>query len=139
MEDLSDIDDPVGDAEYKLPQEEQEPSSSEEVSSGCENPIPQPFQPIRGCKRLRDEYEGYRSDRDIARSRTPRRCSQTQQDEADVSSNVPNNNKPVLMMSAVCDRQPEDTCQRWDKKLKQYVPISRSSMNTPQRWVELTL
>nr|XP_020517014.1 uncharacterized protein LOC110006139 [Labrus bergylta] len=85
VEDLSDIDDPVGDAEYQPPR--QEPSTSEEDNSGCEGPIPQPSQPIRGRKRLRDENEGYRSDRD--RSRTPRRRSQTQQDEADVSNNVP--------------------------------------------------
>lgn len=68
VEDLSDIDDPVGNAEYQPP-----PTSSEEDSSGCEDPVPQLCQPIRGCKRLREEYEGYRSDRDIATSRTPRR------------------------------------------------------------------
>ncbi|CAJ1084156.1 uncharacterized protein LOC110006139 [Xyrichtys novacula] len=83
VEDLSDTDDPVGDAEYQPP-----PSSSEEDSSGCEDPIPQPCQPIRGRKRFCDEYEGYRSDRDIARSCTPRRRSQTQQDEAYVSEDT---------------------------------------------------
>ncbi|CAJ1055302.1 PREDICTED: uncharacterized protein LOC109527099 [Xyrichtys novacula] len=83
VEDLSDIDDPVGDAEYQPP-----PSSSEEDSSGCEDPIPQPCQPIRGREHFHDEYEGYRSNRDNARSRTPRRRSQTQQNEADVSDNV---------------------------------------------------
>ncbi|XP_049453042.1 piggyBac transposable element-derived protein 3 [Epinephelus fuscoguttatus] len=33
-------------------------------------------------------------------------------------------NKPVLMMSVVHGTQ-QDTCQRWDKKLKQYVSVSR--------------
>ncbi|XP_034550067.1 piggyBac transposable element-derived protein 3-like isoform X2 [Notolabrus celidotus] len=37
-------------------------------------------------------------------------------------------NKPVLMMSVVHGTQPEDTCQRWDKKLKQYVTVSRPSI-----------
>lgn len=37
-------------------------------------------------------------------------------------------NKPVLMMSAVHASEPEDTCQRWDKKLKQYVTILRPSI-----------
>lgn len=76
VEDFSDIDDPVADADYKLPQKQQEQSSSEEDSRGCEDPIPQPSQPFRGCKCLRDEYQGFCSDRDIARSRTPRRHSQ---------------------------------------------------------------
>lgn len=89
---MSDINDPVGDAEYQPPR--QEPSSSEEDSSGYEDPIPQPSQLIRGRKRLRDEYEGYRSDRDIARSCTPRRRSRIQQDEADVSNNVPEETTP---------------------------------------------
>ncbi|KAG9262102.1 hypothetical protein AMEX_G23816 [Astyanax mexicanus] len=40
VEDLSDIDDLVGDTDYQPPQ--QVPSSSEEDSSGCEDPIPQP-------------------------------------------------------------------------------------------------
>lgn len=30
-------------------------------------------------------------------------------------------NKPVLMLSVVHDTQPEDTCQRWNKKQKQCV------------------
>ncbi|KAI7790921.1 putative piggyBac transposable element-derived protein 3-like [Triplophysa rosa] len=34
-------------------------------------------------------------------------------------------NKPVLMMSVVHDAQAEDTCQRWDKKKKQYVSVRR--------------
>ncbi|XP_057693808.1 piggyBac transposable element-derived protein 3-like [Corythoichthys intestinalis] len=89
VEDLSDIDDPVGDAEYQPP-----PTSSEEDSSGCEDPVPQPCQPIRGRKRLRKEYEGYRSDRDIATSRTPRHRSQTPQEEADVSGNVSEDTTP---------------------------------------------
>ncbi|KAM8743645.1 piggyBac transposable element-derived protein 3-like isoform 2-T2 [Acanthopagrus schlegelii] len=37
-------------------------------------------------------------------------------------------NKPVLMMSVVHGVQPEDTCQRWDKKVKQYVTVSRPSI-----------
>uniref|UniRef100_A0A3B1IV02 PiggyBac transposable element-derived protein domain-containing protein n=1 Tax=Astyanax mexicanus TaxID=7994 RepID=A0A3B1IV02_ASTMX len=45
VEDLSDIDDLVGDTDYQPPQ--QVPSSSEEDSSGCEDPIPQPSQPTR--------------------------------------------------------------------------------------------
>lgn len=36
-------------------------------------------------------------------------------------------NKPVLM-SVVQATQPEDTCQRWDKKLKPYVTISPPSI-----------
>lgn len=85
MENLSDVDDLVGDTEYQPPR--QEPSSSEEDSSGCEDPIPQPSKPIRGRKLLREEYDGYRSDSDIARSCTPRH-SQTQQGEDDVSNNL---------------------------------------------------
>uniref|UniRef100_A0A674PFF5 PiggyBac transposable element-derived protein 3-like n=2 Tax=Takifugu rubripes TaxID=31033 RepID=A0A674PFF5_TAKRU len=34
-------------------------------------------------------------------------------------------NKPVLMISAVHGTQPEDICQRWDKKQKKYVSVSR--------------
>ncbi|KAG1934670.1 piggyBac transposable element-derived protein 3 [Pimephales promelas] len=37
-------------------------------------------------------------------------------------------NKPVLLVSVVHGRQPEDTCQRWDKKKKQYVTVSRPSI-----------
>ncbi|KAG7495694.1 hypothetical protein JOB18_003953 [Solea senegalensis] len=37
-------------------------------------------------------------------------------------------NKPVMMMSVVHATQPEDTCQRWDKKLKRYVTISQPSI-----------
>ncbi|MEQ2239202.1 hypothetical protein ILYODFUR_002088 [Ilyodon furcidens] len=75
VEDLSDIDDPVGDPEYQLPQ--QEPSSSEEDNSGCEDPILQPSKPIRWPKCLRKDYEGYRSDRGSARLHFPRHCSWT--------------------------------------------------------------
>ncbi|XP_027134549.1 piggyBac transposable element-derived protein 3-like [Larimichthys crocea] len=32
------------------------------------------------------------------------------------------------MMSVVHGTQPEDTCQRWDKKLKEYVTVSRPSI-----------
>lgn len=70
VDNLLDIDDPVGDAEYQPPR--QGLSSSEEDRSGCEDPIPWPTQLIRGRKHLCDEYEGYRSDCDIGRSRTPR-------------------------------------------------------------------
>ena len=62
---LSDIKDPAGYAEYQHPR--QEPSSNEEETSGCEDSIPQPSEPIRGLKYLRDEYEGYHSDYHIAR------------------------------------------------------------------------
>ena len=31
-------------------------------------------------------------------------------------------------MSVVYDIQPEDTCQRWDKKLKRYVTVSRPNI-----------
>ncbi|XP_059377154.1 piggyBac transposable element-derived protein 3 [Carassius carassius] len=37
-------------------------------------------------------------------------------------------NKPVLLISVVHGTQPEDTCQRWDKKIKQYVTVSRPSI-----------
>lgn len=37
-------------------------------------------------------------------------------------------NKPILMMSVVHGTQPEDTWQCWDKKLKQYVSVSRPSI-----------
>ncbi|XP_019744366.1 uncharacterized protein LOC109527099 [Hippocampus comes] len=89
VEDLSDIDYPVGDAEFQPP-----PTSSEEDSSGCEDPVSQPCQPITGSKRLREEYEGYWSDRDIATLRTPRRRSQTPQEETDVSGNVSKDTTP---------------------------------------------
>ncbi|KAK2921573.1 hypothetical protein Q8A73_001058 [Channa argus] len=36
--------------------------------------------------------------------------------------------KHVLMMSVVNGTQPEDTCQRWDKKLNQYGAVSRPSI-----------
>ncbi|MED6270810.1 hypothetical protein CHARACLAT_014055 [Characodon lateralis] len=87
VEDLSDIDDTIKVAEYQPPQ--QEPSSCEEDSSGCESPIPHPSQPVKEHKHLHYDYEGYRSDCDIARSPIPRHLSQTQQDEAGVSYNVP--------------------------------------------------
>lgn len=70
VEDLSDIDDPVRDPEYQP--SPQQLSSHEEDSSECEDPIPQSSKPIRGCKRLREEYKGYRSDRDLSRSHTAR-------------------------------------------------------------------
>lgn len=75
VEDLSDIDDPVGDPEYQPSRQEQ--SSSEEDSSGCEDPIIQPSKPDRGREK-REKYEGYRSDGNFARS-----C------EGDDSNNVP--------------------------------------------------
>lgn len=50
MEDLSDIDDPVGDVENH-------PSQQEKDSSECEDPFVHPTKPIRGCKRLSDKYE----------------------------------------------------------------------------------
>ncbi|XP_076842062.1 piggyBac transposable element-derived protein 3 isoform X2 [Brachyhypopomus gauderio] len=87
VEDLSDIDDLVGDTEYQPPQ--QEASSSEEDGSGCDDSIPQPSHLTRGRKRHRDEYERYWSDRDIARSCTTRCHSQTQQEQDDISNNVP--------------------------------------------------
>ena len=37
-------------------------------------------------------------------------------------------NKPVLMISDVHEKEPQDTCARWDKKLKQYVTIQRPSI-----------
>lgn len=89
---MSDIDDPVGDAEYQPSQ--QEPSSSEEDSSGCEDPLVQPTKPIRGRKRLHDKYTGHCSACNIARSRTPKHHSRTQQDEANISNNVPEEIKP---------------------------------------------
>lgn len=37
-------------------------------------------------------------------------------------------NKPVVMLSAVHAEQPEDTCQRWSKKEKKYVTVTRPSI-----------
>ncbi|XP_062849144.1 piggyBac transposable element-derived protein 3 [Trichomycterus rosablanca] len=37
-------------------------------------------------------------------------------------------NKPVVMLSVVHAEQPEDTCQRWSKKEKQYVTVRRPSI-----------
>lgn len=36
--------------------------------------------------------------------------------------------KPISMLSAVHAEQPEDTCQRWSKKDKQYVTVTRPSI-----------
>ncbi|XDV22524.1 hypothetical protein PO909_027405 [Leuciscus waleckii] len=51
-------------------------------------------------------------------------------------------NKPVLMLSVVHDAQPENTCQRWDKKQKQYVSIRQPSIvceyNNKMDGVDLT-
>ena len=49
-------------------------------------------------------------------------------------------NKPGLMMSAVHGTQPEDTCQRWDKKQEKMClsPDRASSASTTSGWVELT-
>ena len=69
VEDLSDIDDPVWDADYQPPP--QEPSSIED-----EDPIPQPTEPSRGRKHRRGE-NGYRSDCDVTRSCTQRCHCQT--------------------------------------------------------------
>lgn len=37
-------------------------------------------------------------------------------------------NKPVLMLSAVHAKEPEDTCQRWSKKDKCYLTIRRPNI-----------
>uniref|UniRef100_A0A8C1QN76 PiggyBac transposable element-derived protein domain-containing protein n=1 Tax=Cyprinus carpio TaxID=7962 RepID=A0A8C1QN76_CYPCA len=37
-------------------------------------------------------------------------------------------NKPVVMLSTVHSEQPEDTCQRWSKKGKKYVTVTRPSI-----------
>ena len=81
VEDSSDIDDPVWDADYQSPP--QEPSSSED-----EDPIPLHTEPSRGRKRCRGEND-YCSDLDLTRSCTPRQLRQTQQIEADGSNDGP--------------------------------------------------
>lgn len=73
LEELSDTDDPVMDADYHPPQNE---TSSSEESSGGEDPIPQPTEASWGRKRFRGEVAGYRSDRSIATSRSPRHGTQ---------------------------------------------------------------
>ncbi|KAJ8259318.1 hypothetical protein COCON_G00183300 [Conger conger] len=65
VEDLSDIDDDMLDADYQPPL--REPSSSED-SSGDEDPILQPTEPSRGRKRHRDQDDGSRSRRRRRRS-----------------------------------------------------------------------
>lgn len=55
VEDLSDIDDPAGDPEYQPSRQEQ--SSSEEDSSGCEDPIPSPLNltgDVRNVRNMKD-------------------------------------------------------------------------------------
>uniref|UniRef100_A0A8B9HAU7 Si:ch211-255f4.7 n=1 Tax=Astyanax mexicanus TaxID=7994 RepID=A0A8B9HAU7_ASTMX len=98
VEDLSDMDDVVGDPQYQPPKQEPISSSEEEEdSSGCEDPFPQSSQLIGGLKRHRDEYEDDRvSDCDVHnhRSQLCRRLSLTQQDEADVSNDVPEETTP---------------------------------------------
>lgn len=37
-------------------------------------------------------------------------------------------NKPVVMLSTVHAEQPEDTCQRWSKKDKKYLTVTRPSI-----------
>ncbi|XP_055082645.1 piggyBac transposable element-derived protein 3 [Periophthalmus magnuspinnatus] len=86
VEDLSDIDDAVGNPEYQPSRQEQ---SSSEEDSECEDSSPQTSKPDRGHKRKCDEYEGYRSDRNFARRR-----SRTEQDEGDDSNNVPEETTP---------------------------------------------
>lgn len=56
LEELSDIDNPTEDADYRPLQEE--PSTTEEESSGNEDPVPHPTEASRGRKRLRCETDG---------------------------------------------------------------------------------
>ncbi|KAJ8277155.1 hypothetical protein GJAV_G00072040 [Gymnothorax javanicus] len=96
LENLSDNDDAILDADYQPPPREQ--SSSEDDSSGDEDLIPQPTEYSRGRKRLRgdnnDSGTGTGSDYDVARSHTPRRLRQTQQIEADGSNDGPEEPTP---------------------------------------------
>lgn len=51
-------------------------------------------------------------------------------------------NKPVLMLSAVHSKEPEDTCQRWSKKDKCYITMRRPNIvqeyNAKMGWVDLS-
>lgn len=86
VEDLSDIDDPVEDADYQPPPKEL--NSSEEDDSGDEDPIPQPSEPSRGRKRYCGENE------EAECSATRKRRRQTQQVEVDGSNDGPEEPTP---------------------------------------------
>ncbi|XP_047430615.1 piggyBac transposable element-derived protein 3-like isoform X2 [Mugil cephalus] len=82
VEELSDVDDAAEYADYRPRREE--PSTTEEESSGNEDPVPQPTEASRGRKRLRCETDGYLSDCSTSNSRTPGHW--TQQIESDDSN-----------------------------------------------------
>ncbi|XP_042371013.1 transcription factor E2FA-like, partial [Plectropomus leopardus] len=95
LDNLSDNDDAILDAGYQPPPQVQ--SSSEDDSSGEEDPIP--TEHSRGRKRLRcqnnDSGTGTGTGSDYeARSHTPRRPRQTQRIEADDSNNGPEEPTP---------------------------------------------
>ncbi|KAA0721343.1 hypothetical protein E1301_Tti019757 [Triplophysa tibetana] len=107
VEDMSYIDDPVEDVDYHPPQ--QEPISSEEESSGHEDPIPL-------------SVEGLMLDFELYQGADALTLQVQEPGELGLGGLVIDRLSETLHPDYA---QAEDTCQRWDKRKKQYVSVRR--------------